>query len=87
VEKKRAQLPARIGAWGGDVHGFFCHCARETREKGRWPWCSCAQGTAGEKRSSAMAAGGARLGREHGEGAGFHGEEVEEAMAAGRAPC
>jgi hypothetical protein len=45
------------------------------------------RGTAGEKRSSAMAAGGARLGREHGEGAGFHGEEVEEAMAAGRAPC
>jgi hypothetical protein len=46
------------------------------------------------KGSSAMAAGGARLGREHGEGAGFHGEEgrpagwVPSAMARkSRAPC
>ena len=39
------------------------------------------RGTAVEKRSSAMVAGGARLGREHGEGAGFHGEEGEEGCA------
>jgi hypothetical protein len=26
--------PARTGAWGGDIHGCFCHCAREARGKG-----------------------------------------------------
>jgi hypothetical protein len=45
------------------------------------PWRSlCAQGNRRGKGSSVMDAGGARLGREHGEGAGFHGEEGRPAM-------
>jgi hypothetical protein len=60
-----------------------------------WTWSSsrsaqgarARKGTSGGKRSSTMAAGGAPLGREHGDGADFHGEVGEDAMAAGRAPC
>jgi hypothetical protein len=33
--EERAQLPARIGAWGGDVHGCFCHCAGKPGRRGR----------------------------------------------------
>jgi hypothetical protein len=45
------------------------------------------RGQQGRKEARPWLLLGARLGREHGEGAGFHGEEVEEAMAAGRTPC
>jgi hypothetical protein len=35
--------PARTGAWGGDVHGCFCHCAREARGKGARLWGPCSR--------------------------------------------
>jgi hypothetical protein len=57
----------------GRRHGW----SRGTRAHGE---ASTRRGTAGEKGSSAMDAGGARLGREQGEGAGFHGEEGRPTM-------
>jgi hypothetical protein len=69
----------------GRRHGW----SRGTRAHGE---ASARRETVGEKGSSAMDAGGARLGKEQGEGAGFHGEEgpcagglTEE--AAGRVSC
>jgi hypothetical protein len=57
----------------GRRHGW----SRGTRAHGE---ASARKGTAVEKGSSAMDAGGARLGREQGEGAGFHGEEGRPTM-------
>jgi hypothetical protein len=82
------------GRWQGRAGGTM---AMEEMELLRRPWtwssprsaqgAPARRGTSGGERSSAVAAGGARLGREHGDGAGFYGEEGEDAMTVGRAPC